>query len=406
MSSITLVVEYILQTTTASISFISSVVIMLMIKRATLSSPYRRIIFGLSFGDAMQSFAMITGPFLSVKGKNYPWAVGNVNTCSSNGFAMVFGSTVVPMYLVCLSCYYFCKLNKRMSNEEISQRFEKKAHILINSSIIIACLLALVTDTFNPIHTGAICHFARSPLGCGLYPETFGECKRGIYAFYFIFSITVGLNVLCFLLTTAFMILLTLDALRTERIHTSSLNQAERSTFSVQSCACFCYCQDLDQQEDESDANYVLRLYRRETTIQAFLYISSYFITYSITLFITISGVMNIRPTGAIMTISAAVYPLMGFFNILIYTRPKVNSFRYTFTEFSWLRSFILVIKAGGEVPDFHNEDPNDLKVCCCCPSITTYEVTSDLSEITNKPRFSFFSTLFRFKRSGSVQSQ
>ena len=114
---------------------------------------------------------------------------------------------------------------------------------------------------------------------------------------------------------------------------------------------------------------------------------------------------MNIRPLGLVMSISAAVYPLMGFFNILIYTRPKVKTFRNTFTELSWLRSFILVVKAGGEVPDFHN-DPSAMNVCCCCYPIANHEVrTSELSEDGGRHN-SFFSNLFSMKSLSSAFSR
>ncbi len=46
----------------------------------------------------------------------------------------------------------------------------------------------------------------------------------------------------------------------------------------------------------------------------------------------------------------------------------QVQKFRYAHPEISLLKSFLLVIKAGGEVPDEEN-DPEALKlqVCCLC---------------------------------------
>ena len=56
----------ILQTSAASISFLSSSLMAMSIAwfgNTGLSSPYRRIIFGLSISDIFQSFAFLSGPF-------------------------------------------------------------------------------------------------------------------------------------------------------------------------------------------------------------------------------------------------------------------------------------------------------------------------------------------------------
>jgi hypothetical protein len=52
-----------------------------------------------------------------------------------------------------------------------------------------------------------------------------------------------------------------------------------------------------------------------------------------------------------IPTLLVAFFPLGGLYNILVYTRPNVSSLRRTDANLSWLKAFILVIRAGGEVP-------------------------------------------------------
>ena len=44
--------------------------------------------------------------------------------------------------------------------------------------------------------------------------------------------------------------------------------------------------------------------------------------------------------------------PLGGFFNILVYTRPKVSTLRRRRPEYWWFQAFWMVVKVGGEVPD------------------------------------------------------
>lgn len=59
--------------------------------------------------------------------------------------------------------------------------------------------------------------------------------------------------------------------------------------------------------------------------------------------------------------VNSTIYPLGGLFNILVYTRPAVAVLRRRYPEFSRFRALLLVIKAGGEVPE------DDLGRLWCC---------------------------------------
>ena len=56
-------------------------------------------------------------------------------------------------------------------------------------------------------------------------------------------------------------------------------------------------------------------------------------------------------------------WPLGGFFNILIYTRPKVSRYKDSNPEYSRLYVFLIIVLSGGEVPteiDFGDDQNND----------------------------------------------
>lgn len=68
-----------------------------------LSSPYRRIIFGLSVSDMMLSIGLLAGPWLSVEGTPFAhWAKGNIHTCRFGGLIGAIGLSAVPMYTLFL----------------------------------------------------------------------------------------------------------------------------------------------------------------------------------------------------------------------------------------------------------------------------------------------------------------
>ena len=131
-----LTISYIVNTCSSSISIISSftIIIMILSTPTRLSSPYRRIIFGMSLADILQSAAILTGPFAlpaNDEVQKFPWALGGRMSCDIDGYLMAIGSTMVPFYLLLLCTYYFCRLNLKMSNLRFWRKVERWAHIFI-----------------------------------------------------------------------------------------------------------------------------------------------------------------------------------------------------------------------------------------------------------------------------------
>ncbi len=155
------------QISSGSVSFVASSVIVTFIAINGLSTPYRRIIFGLSVSDIAQSFAIALGPFLTPSSAQAKWGIGNKHTCNLDGFLYLLGVTAMPMYTLCLCIYYVCKLKHRMSNYKFSQMMEKKMHIAIVTINLGLYLTALGMGVINPSPLGTSCIAASLPTGCG-----------------------------------------------------------------------------------------------------------------------------------------------------------------------------------------------------------------------------------------------
>jgi hypothetical protein len=147
-----------------SLSTCSSLVMAIMISRSHggLSTPYRRIIFGLSISDIIQSISVILGPFLVPNDEvndstaaESSWAIGNVHTCDFQGFIQTFGAAATCMYTLFLCLYYYCKLKRNMNDATFTKKIEKKMHCLIVLFNLAVCLSALATKTFNQLPGGA-----------------------------------------------------------------------------------------------------------------------------------------------------------------------------------------------------------------------------------------------------------
>jgi len=119
--------------------------------------------------------------------------------------------------------------------------------------------------------------------------------------------------------------------------------------------------QRLENQEELS------RLYRREVFAQASLYIICYMIVYCVP---CIALILSLTGNGASLTglqiipvLLVSIFPLGGFFNIVIFCRPKVSALRRRETDMSWIVALFRVIRAGGEIP------LGNANLCCCFPS-------------------------------------
>ena len=221
------------QVTTATVSFLASSFIALMVARNSnggLKSPYRRIIFGLSVSDILQSFALLIGPWSMPPGIPLtPWGAGNVHTCRFNGILLLFGACAVPMYVASLCIYYLCKLTKKMPDETFWYRLEWKIHTFIILTNVTLAATALGMDAFHPAaNTGSLCFLAPMPTGCAYKPEIYGECinstririLQGMYPL---------LSLLCLVVTLTSMGLILWQAFARERIF-QPMSLAQAST--------------------------------------------------------------------------------------------------------------------------------------------------------------------------------
>ena len=175
---------YRIQICSASVSFLSSSFIACGIVKSDgglLTSPYRRIIFGVSVSDILQSLSIIAGPFAVPSSSSVGlWAAGNYHTCQADGFLFGFAAGSTPMYMFGLCLYTALKIKGNMTDEVFTCKIEKVMHfsiILLNLSIHV---FGLTTKTINSAIIGNICGFAAVPTGCRQHPDLFGECDQDI----------------------------------------------------------------------------------------------------------------------------------------------------------------------------------------------------------------------------------
>ncbi|GFH50173.1 hypothetical protein CTEN210_06649 [Chaetoceros tenuissimus] len=307
-------------------------------KKQKNTSPYRRIIFLISASDIFHSLAFITGPFMAQKtNPQARWGVSDSNiACVVNGTFFYTGGVASLLYYAALCYFYYCKISKRMTDGQFTQRYEKKIHTTISVICIANACLSFAANTFHTYPTGTVCTNANTPAGCNQQPEIYGECdaKIKVYVSYFAcFSLVVSIYSIVVILYS--MIRLIYSVLNKDRIYGNL---------------------PADPTQEQLHKYTLRKQLLRETMSQAIMYTVSWFICQSATLamaFLIFFREVPIEKFSAVFQIYySALIPLNSAFNVFIYTRPAVRHVRRADPSISRFQAFYMVLQEGGEAPN------------------------------------------------------
>ena len=396
-----------LQVTTASISFVASTLISAMVAKSRqepsgnltiYSSPYHRIILGISISDLISSIGMMSGPFAPPRGvaPHALWAVGTDATCKADGFFVTFGSGCVPLY-TCALCYYcFCKIRKNMSDDTFAHSIEWKLHAAIITYNTVLCTIGLVTNSMHTSLFGSVCIYSAFPAGCRQEPELYGECDKRIEMVSTVLSLLWALGlVLCCLVGIIFSmsmiswhVMITRDRVfqgsapnfgrprtvgyvPTESVANSSSYLVNvvppEGSSSDPSSSSSSNIVRVDEDVltnggsmSSNDPAHLVKFYKREFMVQGCLFVATFFVTYIFAVVGLVMGVTVRDPPLFVRICFGTFYPLGGFFNILVFTRPKVMSLMKIDKKYSYVRAFTTVLMAGGTVPSHVTQQDTD----------------------------------------------
>ncbi|GFH50156.1 hypothetical protein CTEN210_06632 [Chaetoceros tenuissimus] len=326
-------------------------------KKKKTTSPYRRIIFLISASDILHSLAFITGPFMAQKTNPQAlWAVNVSNDeCIVNGIFFTVGASTSLLYYATLCYFYYCKISKRMTDEQFTRTFELKIHIMIAVICIASACLGLAAKTYNTSPTGTFCAYSNTPTGCNQQPEIYGECdaKVKVYIPYFV-CFRVIAQVFSIVVMLYSMIRLIHSVLKKDRMYGELPSNPS---------------------QDQLYKYNVRKQLLRETMFQAIMYTGSWLICQTVTMtmgFLYFIGVSHENFPSVLQVVVFAFLPLNGAVNVFIYTRPAVRHVRRVDPSISRFRAFLMVLQAGGEAPNIeqrststnhqlHQQQPSDM---------------------------------------------
>mmetsp|Transcript_12311 Transcript_12311/g.14108 ORF Transcript_12311/g.14108 Transcript_12311/m.14108 type:complete len:602 (+) Transcript_12311:28-1833(+) len=358
-SSTQITLSFALPLLTSFLSLVGSATIVCILirkKRNRLSSTYNRIIFGMSSMDILSSTANLLSVLPSpsdtpqmVSFMRYP-GYGTTATCTAQGFFFYSGQLGTTLYYCALTVYYVTVVTTNTSESTLKTIIEPFFHgIPILYSFLTGIFLA-VTDNFN--NAGHVCWIAPYPVRCRI---DFEPCTRGKYAVLYRWMLQGIPVITAFFVILACMIRLICAVRKQDRrmrrysfnttpsppgLRRSSLRRSI-SRYSITGSHGTSYNNDSSRQSVSRNT--------QRTTTQAFLYIAAYFTTFIFCILHQLVYSVSKKVVFNLYLLQQTTLPAQGFFNFLVFIRPRIQNISKNNPELGYIRVFLEAIRSSGE---------------------------------------------------------
>jgi hypothetical protein len=318
---------------------------------------YRRLIFGMSVFDLIQSMSLAISSVPIPVGLMWG-AYGNDITCDLQAFTTVVGGYGSMLYSLSLSVYFlFVMLD--ITESRIKKYLEPIIHTVSISAPFALGIYLYVRHFYNPLSLKSTCWVRPQEVrDCIANAEiSRKECMIKwrhllhlveILLFYpriFIFAANcIALFIIWYIdfaesrkRSNLYKSALSRD------IHGNSQMSSQGTRIGGSRGPASPLAERLSRPSNSS-------LQRRETlTRRAIAYIAGFILTYIFSfIFLFLKGAGH-EPHYVLNLLSTFFLPLQGFFNLLIYTYPHVVSYRQSNTRSTYFRALMEVVKSGGD---------------------------------------------------------
>ena len=307
---------------TGSISIIgSSLIIYPIVRQYGFRKAYHRFLFSLSFVDIIMSMRFIIFAILLDPHDNEPSLI-----CSLNGFGTMM-SVSAPLYNAALSIYFVLYIRFGVLESFLRKKFEPYIHTICIVYPMFLAISGVFLSIYNPsIDPGAgNCVAEKYPHDCGSKEV---PCLRGEHAETFVW-LSSGIPLLLVFLILVFSNLIIFFFVRSIESNSNKYqprNQIRRmSGVSLKNGQSKSF--PIPNKSKNSSKTYLV-------ASQSFLYVFAYFLCWIWTLITRALHMVGNREATAICTfeiIKHIFLPMQGFFNFLVYVRPKYLNWRKNF---------------------------------------------------------------------------
>ena len=288
--------------------------------------PYDRLVAGLSIGDLGFSAGCMIAPWMAhSNGTAFPTAYGNFTTCAFSGILLLSCAGTVAIYNAALAVNFLRIVVHGWKDDQVRKWVELPAHLIAWIWPLSIMIGAAATQSINPGVTTLVCSFNAYPAFCTSpkHPEI--ECERG--EMFRVFD-------LAFVATSFVASIVGFSS--TIRVYLSyrrTIQQSRRFDFSS----------DLGQGRKKEEM--------QELTYQAVLYSLVYLNTMIWPILVLLVALFFYHtPPVRLTTLLLAwfFYPLQGFGNLWVYSRPQARTWRNRAPTMS---SFQILVKVFLDKP-------------------------------------------------------
>lgn len=290
------------------------------------TTPYDRIMLGLSSCDIIASCTYAVGPFmLPSETSQRVWASGNESTCSQLGLLFQLSFSAV-WYNCLLSFYYLLTVRFQVKREEFQRKYEKWMHLSVIFFVFTA-IIGYIGDWYTEMELMMTCWVGDVPKGC----HASGTCTGAGNTIGYIFGGAPWAITLCSLVVNNIIIYIFVR----KSLRPTPLPETSRSSIDFgQSTA----STSTKQSGVWTEQNSTQKQLTKEAAVQGFLYVSTFLMTSLPSAVVQIMDATNFDQSDQgrlypLLVLNSMLLPLQGFFNIFIYVRPNYNRFKAAHTE-------------------------------------------------------------------------
>ena len=163
------------------VSFVSSCLIIFLVLRSDrkLSTPYHRIMFGMSVTNAMGSLSTFSSTWLMPKEMIYEQfegaVLGNAATCTAQGFSFFVGANCAFGFNAALCIYYVCIIRYNYTEKMFGNCIERLLYAMVTITALVPSFAMVYTDSFVPLPFDLTCVPGTYPYWCALPNMNGGE---------------------------------------------------------------------------------------------------------------------------------------------------------------------------------------------------------------------------------------
>ena len=356
----------------------SSLIIYMILKggKQKLGKIHNRLLLCLSTIDVLNStsLGLSSIPFpKEFRSSNLVYnAFGSDKTCTAQGFFIAFGMAT-PIYNSCLCLYYMAVIKYNVKDDTLA-KYEKYMHFCALTGPLSIAVYVVVLDLVRPSIKG-FCWIdidydeceSPFPLTSSSFDnaddENTQECKPRRKEFLDAATLTLMCSFGVVLVSIAFTMISTYLSVRKQTQAMNKYRSFQRRNSFV------------------SDEN--KRGTKDETFYQCFMYVAAFFLTY---VWLFIADLIPDKAPFPLIYLAGIFYPLQGFWNCIIYIRPRIMIVQEKEPD----KSFIWILRTtifGAEEEAVQQTSPSHLRTSIQARRRNSAQLTSSRLQILERSR-------------------